>query len=52
MPTYEFRCPDGTIVEKMFKADEKHLRKLAAQREAMALLDQSKHAPHAPSGDH
>ncbi len=40
------------IVEKMFKADEKHLRKLAAQREAMALLDQSRHAPHAPSGDH
>lgn len=22
MPTYEFRCPDGTIVEKMFKMSE------------------------------
>ena len=29
------------IIEKMFKADEKHLQKLALQREAMALLDQS-----------
>jgi predicted nucleic acid-binding Zn ribbon protein len=22
MPTYEFRCPDGTIVERMFKMSE------------------------------
>ncbi|MGV3710091.1 MAG: FmdB family zinc ribbon protein [Gemmatimonas sp.] len=22
MPTYEFRCPDGTIVEKIFKMSE------------------------------
>jgi predicted nucleic acid-binding Zn ribbon protein len=22
MPTYEFRCPDGTIVEKIFKISE------------------------------
>ncbi len=29
------------IIEKIFKADEKHLRKLALEREAMALLDKS-----------
>jgi hydrophobe/amphiphile efflux-1 (HAE1) family protein len=29
------------IIEKMFKADEKHLRKLAEQREAMAYLNRS-----------
>ena len=29
------------IIEKIFKADEKHLQKLALQREAMALLDKS-----------
>jgi len=22
MPTYEFRCPDGTIIERMFKISE------------------------------
>ena len=31
------------IIEKMFKADEKHLKTLAAEREALAALEQSRH---------
>ncbi|MBP2161123.1 MULTISPECIES: efflux RND transporter permease subunit [Asticcacaulis] len=33
------------IIEKMFKADEKHLRKLAEQREAMAYLNRTDSDP-------
>ena len=31
------------IIEKLFKADEKHLKTLAAEREALAALEQSRH---------